>query len=417
MSTFTQVEFSTPKENDRKVLDSLVSISEECGYTPQGIVVEFDGGGSGHNISPEKFFDLSAIEYVLQADSYILRQFKLQFSSNQAVTIVRQPDQAFDKVTVHPASENERQKFLALVASAKKRLRALNPKIAVTKQLGEAVDQFLQAREANIEKLENISESIVRNAEDYRKKTEIWALEKEKEFSERYNQDKISLEESFSVKESNLRQRELTLENRLKEIDDRNSKHARREIHRKIKEKLEQRNAEFTLTKGTRRLRLWTGSIALVLLGAFGWVEYHFVQQLTSTAPTTWQEWLFFLIRYVAPALAFGATAVYLLRWTNDYFERHAREEFRLKRLDLDIDRATFLVETALEWKDEKENEIPDFLLERLSANLFIEDGGQDTTLHPYEELLSGMKNASGDLEIKVPLGRGRFGFGRKNST
>lgn len=56
-----------------------------------------------------------------------------------------------------------------------------------------------------------------------------------------------------------------------------------------------------------------------------------------------------------------------------------------MKRLDLDIDRASWLVEMVMEWKEQKGTEIPEELLTRLSRNLFIEDGPKEECLHPAE--------------------------------
>jgi hypothetical protein len=47
-----------------------------------------------------------------------------------------------------------------------------------------------------------------------------------------------------------------------------------------------------------------------------------------------------------------------------------ADEEFRLKRISLDVDRAIWVVETALEWQEQKQT-IPPQLLEQLSRDLF----------------------------------------------
>jgi hypothetical protein len=51
-------------------------------------------------------------------------------------------------------------------------------------------------------------------------------------------------------------------------------------------------------------------------------------------------------LRQLAFALAFTATAVFYLRWNNAWFQQHAQEEFRLKQLELDFDRASCIPPT-----------------------------------------------------------------------
>ena len=40
-------------------------------------------------------------------------------------------------------------------------------------------------------------------------------------------------------------------------------------------------------------------------------------------------------------------------------FEQHAQTEFQLKQFELDMERASWIVETSLEWKDAKGTSIP----------------------------------------------------------
>ena len=94
-------------------------------------------------------------------------------------------------------------------------------------------------------------------------------------------------------------------------------------------------------------------------------------------------------IRQVVLGLAFGSTSVFYIRWSNRWFERHAKEEFRLKRYEIDLDRASWLVEMALEWKAEKGTEIPDSLLDKLANNLYAEDREEAVDLHPADQVAS----------------------------
>ena len=94
---------------------------------------------------------------------------------------------------------------------------------------------------------------------------------------------------------------------------------------------------------------------------------------------------------------------------------RHADEEFRTKRFELDVDRASWLVEMALEWKDEKGTEIPKELLDRLSVNLFDKANETANATHPSEDILSALLSASAELNLNVP-GIGTVRLDRKGA-
>jgi hypothetical protein len=53
----------------------------------------------------------------------------------------------------------------------------------------------------------------------------------------------------------------------------------------------------------------------------------------------------------------------------------HASAEFLLKQFELDIDRASWVVETAMEWHRDQQAEIPAPLLEGITRNLFSDRG------------------------------------------
>jgi hypothetical protein len=109
------------------------------------------------------------------------------------------------------------------------------------------------------------------------------------------------------------------------------------------------------------------------------------------------------IIKQVAFTIMFVSTAYFFIRWNNQWFQRHANEEFRLKRMELDIDRASWFVEMAFEWKDEKGEEIPVELIERLTHGLFGDDRGD----HPVEPADSLANALIGAARFKVKLADG----------
>lgn len=84
-------------------------------------------------------------------------------------------------------------------------------------------------------------------------------------------------------------------------------------------------------------------------------------------------------------------------------------EEFRLRWLELDIERASWVLEMALEWREGAEgaeSEIPPVLLEKFTQNLFADNVEADhTPLNPTEQLAAQLLGAASELKLKVPGG------------
>lgn len=101
-----------------------------------------------------------------------------------------------------------------------------------------------------------------------------------------------------------------------------------------------------------------------------------------------------------------AALFVYI-RWVDQWFRQHADEEFRLKRMSLDVDRASWVVETAMEWQAQNKAEIPPQLLEQLTRDLFMTSGQSTGVRHPAEDLANAVLAASSsppNMDTRTPL-------------
>ena len=197
-------------------------------------------------------------------------------------------------------------------------------------------------------------------------------------------------------------------------MDDQESKHARRELQRQLKEQLQDRNTTFELTQGTRRLRLpiklTTYCIGAVLTSV---LVFSFVEATpVFINGNIGVDNLSLLLRILLSTAGLITLLSFYIRWENKWFEQHAQEEFRLKSLDLDIDRAAWVVEMALEWKDEKGHEIPQHLLEPMMRGLFTTERQGETTNDKVTvaDLVLGTASSA---KVKIP-GGGEVEYDRK---
>ncbi len=67
------------------------------------------------------------------------------------------------------------------------------------------------------------------------------------------------------------------------------------------------------------------------------------------------------------------------------------------------MERASWLVETSLEWKDAKGTAIPPELLESLSNNLFTSEKEKiDPLQHPSDQLASALLGSASAIKLKA---------------
>jgi len=266
----------------------------------------------------------------------------------------------------------------------------------VGKILGPELAEFYRRREEGLMRLEDINNRLIKDTEEYRRKVDEEEEGRKTRLEAEYSARKGDLEAEYQKKAQDLNAQTETLEQQKKELDDRRATHARRAIYRELKEALKARNTEFCLTKATQRKRLPVHYVFGALIVAV--VAFAIFAYMDRTSP----DW-YRMTRLSVGMLGLAAALVWYVKWNDQWFREHAQEEFRLKRLDLDVDRASWLVEMALEFKTEKGATMPTELIDRLSQNLFASTPGMTETRHPAEDLSEGLLSALSSLKVNVP--------------
>lgn len=217
-----------------------------------------------------------------------------------------------------------------------------------------------------------------------------------KQLAERAEARMMGLEAEYAKKESELEEDRQRLAAEKAELDTRDSRHARRGTRDALLKQINASNETFTLTKDTRQKR-WAvrascylgATVFLGLLAAsYAWV-----------APETDMGIALALGLRTSAAVAFSALLVYYLRWESGWAQRHAEEEFYRKRLGLDINRANWVVEAAMEWAAEREEPMPGVLVASIAHGLFHE-GKPEEIDHPSQQLAEMLRRA-GKLNLK----------------
>lgn len=285
-----------------------------------------------------------------------------------------------------------------------KKLKAIEPGRTVGGKNSKEQEELASIHEATLSRLEELNEKLIFDSHEYRRKLE-----------EEHLQRLRTLEEGFSAKEQDLsinhqrltellQEKEQEFEGRKKELDSRSNTHARRQIRKDIIGEIKKRQTEFKLTSGTNSLRkpIAVAMLGLILvfvmLSGFSILDFYRAFMLDNTIGL----WISGVKQVVYSFGAVGSILFYI-RWQNRWFEQHSLAEFQLKQLELDMERASWIVETSLEWNDAKGNPIPPELLDSLSRNLFTPQGEKvESLVHPADQLASAIMGTASMVRLKT---------------
>ncbi len=264
--------------------------------------------------------------------------------------------------------------------------------------------QFNAIHISIIERLESLNESLIESTHNYRIQIARELDEKVDKLEANTGETQKRLHAEYVAKEEALKVEIEALEKKRKELDDSSNTHARREIRRDILKEIKARQTKYSLTEGTNRLRkpiavAMFGLIAIfIVLSAISLKEFYDVIQGDNLNKIV----IAGIKQAIYSAGAIGSV-IFMIRWMNRWFELHSQSEFELKHFELDMERASWLVETSLEWKDAKGTAIPTELLESLSNNLFSGDKEKiDPLQHPADQLASALMGSAKSVKLKA---------------
>lgn len=454
MSNWNDVQFRIRKTPDRELFDHGVSFAKDSVLSVSHVAVHFSSGGPPIIVKPNK--EIPDLELSEDPSVFVIQKLEVAMQHQVSLTLTRDPgDYLRDKAVLvlkmlneaKPVPARHRQPAQAarqatnlapdlvrkLVVATKRHFRAVDALQLIPTTETQLTEHYAR-REAELVRLQEISSQILTRfseratelekqyQEQYqarRSALETEASEAKRQLDEDLKKQRDELQTAYNAKDNELTEREKQLAERLKEADDKDNRFARRKIRQDLKKSLKERATKFELTEGTRRLRWVIHGFAGIMLLSFltGAIitgnELLTVLSLPNLGDLVWLSVAF---RQVLFTLAFSATAVFYLRWNNAWFDQHAQEEFRLKRLELDFDRASWVVEMALEWKEDRGTELPPELLDRLTAELFAAPENKPQSLHPADQLASALLGSSAEVELNLGNG-GKVRLDRKGMS
>lgn len=406
-------ELEIVKQCDRLWIVGIEELITDCPYPISEISFNISAYGTVA-LSPSTFTDVplskqGAVADILEYDSQLINSITLKFQvpgQVQSLNLNRVKNKPYDHLhLVFSQVETNPKLVIQLAARVNSIFRVLDLEPLCASD-DEPLARMQLLREADVADLRGTYQELIRRLENdwqrLRDENRAEAKEAQAALQAEHEERAAKLQASIDAQQQQLDADRAALAAKIKEVDDRESKFARREIYKELRKKIGDRYQKFELTLGTRKLRRpinWAVVLVLVLFGT-GFAAFITVPFLKDV-----KELVFWNINRVIFALLFGSTLIYYFRWHNSWFKRHADEEFRLKKFDLDMDRASWIVEMMIEWGIEKEVPMPESLLEHLTRGIFIDNNSDEAVQHPAEQIASLLFGASSKATIKTPTG------------
>ncbi len=399
--------FKISKLTDKDWISRLATICSGLNLNVQSMSVNLSVGGhialSGPLDKNPEFAEILAL------NSEVISSLSMSSIMNGqtpsfSISLFRAQDQRMDNASINFGNFQDQHKILAaqITSLLRKSMDALDSVAVAQRDLGDALKAQFDAGEERLRKLEGISHSLIFDQENYRQ-----------ELEKKYQKRVSALEDDINEQKKQFEAKESALDSKIKAVDDRASRHARRALADKLKKIFETRAEKFNLSSGTVELRTPIKWFTIILLSIFGGLFILSSLAALKVFGLSMDSTPEHIIRQIGLAVAFASTSVFYLLWNNSWFEKHSNEEFLLKRLEIDVDRASWVVELASEWLD-REREIPDALMSKLTTNLFEYESKEPEPLHPADQLASAIFGASSKATVKVGNGT-ELEFDRKS--
>jgi hypothetical protein len=274
------------------------------------------------------------------------------FAQGLQITVNRGND-GLSSVSVHLPEPSGQDRLAAVSVAVRSAFKPFEQTPQLDATLGAALAEFHRAREGSLLHLERLASDVVEGTTRARQQLEQEFEAYRAKLRTETGSERERLQEEYQKRHEKLAAEKADLDAQRKEIDDRKNTIARRQLRADLKKEISARNTNFDLTAQAKQKRLPVHILFMALIALAATAAGFSLHAANAVSTSNWQSALLPTIRFGLATLTLVATTVFYIRWNDQWARQHADEEFQLKRLDLDIDRASWVVETALEWKEE----------------------------------------------------------------
>lgn len=387
--------YQARKLKDKQLINAFKKIIEETNHQDDAVChVTVLSGLTADIIKYQQLDDDALLKSIVSENSEII--------SNATVQLFTGPHQIYftftrgdysDIVHLHISTNYTNKDIVPIVKSVQKNIKPYAEYKTLENILGKEVSETFRTKEEHLQNIEELIQKLTTENVEYRKQLDKEKSDFEKEVKTKSETEKQKLLEEIEARENEIKEKE-------KEIDLSSAKAARRKLRLDIKDKLADEFKSFSLSKDTIKKRrpihwLFCGMI-LILTG------YSIINGFQVFSETAGE---YITYKLAISVVALIGAIVFYIRWIDSWFRQHADEEFKLKKLELDIDRASWVYEMAMDWKKDTEITMSKELVDRLTQGLFVTDSASERVRHPSEDLLATLFGGISELKVPTPGG------------
>lgn len=177
----------------------------------------------------------------------------------------------------------------------------------------------------------------------------------------------------------------------------------RRAIRGELINTIQNRQLKFQLSPETSRLRTPIHFVfLLLLLFTLSGAIYTLLEWGAATIENWDAHTLSLIVKPVAFAFAFVTAAGLYITWMNRWFDKRAEAEFQARQFEIDINRASWAVEAALEWKGIQGEQMPEALLTGITKHLFEIHASDSAEYAPLEVLATSILGTAANIKMQL---------------
>ena len=412
--------FKIPRQPDRQVIESLKQLAAEAAIPqPELYYVPFEGGGGKH-VGFGAYEQDEILKEVLPLNDAALVTINLNGHAPQNrrtyVTVRRVGKELFDEVSVNFDGNQPRlpePQFAKMLGLAKKLLKEVRIEGVLGGFASEEMTKYYEAREATLSRLEAMNRELLYGIHQRQQQLEDQFQRKSAQLEAELAKQREEQQRLFDEKMGLVRQEKEVLAKQLSEFDTRQSKYLRRQHHKDMLTQLGALSKKFELTPETRRLRWPIIGFIVVFLAFCGMMTVLNFNQTSDIikaagndlSKLSWGHLTLLGFKQLGFGAAFLFGAWYFVKWNDRWLRQHADAEFMFKQMEVDVNRASWVVEMASEWLDDKKTELPAHVVDVLTRNLFKYTTRSDDHEEPPTDIPSLIFGAASSVKLTTPTG------------
>lgn len=425
----TNLTIAIERETDAAVLEKIQAIASELSLAVQKITIH--PVWSDQNITVESAND-SSVQEVLQYNSVLNKQLSFQVSGI-SFRINRSLDGPnplpYDTLSIHSGDRNQAEIAKAVI-QCRSKLRPLDL-VSASTFLTDAERQFASSQRVEIERLKEMQLDFFKKFEGFtaQEASRINARLAEIDLESTKSREEIERQKKAAIAEVEHKQsasdalrveKEKALDAKMKAFETRESKFVRRDQFTEFIKGKTADAAKKRILFGestTRRQMFVAGGFALLLLffalQVYGVFEIEYVASRPAGADDAQERHVVFWfnsIRRIFGAVGCVVTIAFFVKWLNALAVKYSGQDLHEIAFSEDFMRANWLMEIASEWRDANQEQIPEYVVERLSRNLFTgwkyEEPEHTTAIESIGSALKGASVKIADVEIVAPGGK-----------